>query len=94
MLLIYSLKSETIIGTLFTAAGYTYGPLIGLFSFALIFARKLDGWKVLVVCLITPIISHQISLWAPRLGYAIGFELLVYNGLFTLLGLWLISRRS
>jgi len=93
MLLIYSLKSETIIGTLFTAAGYTYGPLIGLFSFALIFGRKLDGWKVLVVCLLAPIISHQISLWAPRLGYAIGFELLVYNGLLTLLGLWLISRR-
>ena len=93
MLLIYSLKSETIIGTLFRVAGYTYGPLIGLFSFALIFGRKLFGWNVLVVCIVAPIISHQISLWAPHLGYAIGFELLVYNGILTFLGLWLISKR-
>ncbi|MDC1022522.1 sodium:solute symporter [Schleiferiaceae bacterium] len=93
MLLIYSLKSETIIGTLFTVAGYTYGPLIGLFSFALIFGRKLFGWNVLVVCIVAPIISHQISLWAPHLGYAIGFELLVYNGILTFLGLWIISKR-
>ena len=94
MALIYSVGSENIINTLFTAAGYTYGPLVGLFSFALLFERKLAGWKVLGVCVIAPIVSHQISLWAPQLGYAIGFELLVYNGLLTLLGLLAISKRA
>lgn len=94
MLLIYSLKSESIISTLFTAAGYTYGPLVGLFSFALLFNRKIKGWAVLAVCVTAPIIAYQISLWAPQLGYAIGFELLVYNGLLTLLGLLAISKRA
>ena len=94
MLLIYTLKSESIISTLFTAAGYTYGPLVGLFSFALLFNRKIKGWAVLAVCVTAPIIAYQISLWAPQLGYAIGFELLVYNGLLTLLGLLAISKRA
>ena len=94
MLLIYTLKSESIISTLFTAAGYTYGPLVGLFSFALLFNRKIKGWAVLAVCVTAPIIAYQISLWAPQLGYAIGFELLVYNGLLTLIGLLAISNRA
>lgn len=94
MLLIYTLKSESIISTLFTAAGYTYGPLVGLFSFALLFDRKIKGWVVLAVCVTAPIIAYQISLWAPQLGYAIGFELLVYNGLLTLIGLLAISKRA
>ncbi|MGB1281454.1 MAG: sodium:solute symporter [Schleiferiaceae bacterium] len=94
MLLIYSLKSESIISTLFTAAGYTYGPLVGLFSFALLFNRRIKGWAVLAICIAAPIVAYQISLWAPRLGYAIGFELLVYNGLLTLLGLLAISKRA
>ena len=94
MLLIYTLKSESIISTLFTAAGYTYGPLVGLFSFALLFNRKIKGWAVLAVCVTAPIIAYQISLWAPQLGYAIGFELLVYNGLLTLIGLLAISKRA
>ena len=94
MLLIYSLKSESIISTLFTAAGYTYGPLVGLFSFALLFNRRIKGWAVLAVCVTAPIIAYQISLWAPQMGYAIGFELLVYNGLLTLLGLLAISKRA
>jgi len=94
MFLIYTLKSESIISTLFTAAGYTYGPLVGLFSFALLFNRKVSGWAVLGVCVVAPIAAYQISLWAPHLGYAIGFELLVYNGLLTLLGLLAISKRA
>jgi len=94
MLLIYSLKSESIISTLFTAAGYTYGPLVGLFSFALLFNRRIKGWAVLAICIAAPIVAYQISLWAPQLGYAIGFELLVYNGLLTLLGLLAISKRA
>ena len=94
MLLIYSLKSESIISTLFTAAGYTYGPLLGLFSFALLFNRRIKGWAVLAICIAAPIVAYQISLWAPQLGYAIGFELLVYNGLLTLVGLLAISKRA
>ena len=94
MLLIYTLKSESIISTLFTAAGYTYGPLVGLFSFALLFNRRIKGWAVLAICIAAPIIAYQISLWAPQLGYAIGFELLVYNGLLTLIGLLAISKRA
>ncbi|MDB9998246.1 sodium:solute symporter, partial [bacterium] len=91
---IYSLEADSIISGLFTAAGYTYGPLLGLFAMALMTNRRLQGWWVLLVCIAAPIITYQLSLWAPSVGYAIGFELLLYNGLFTFLGLLAISKPS
>ena len=92
MVVIYSLEADSIISGLFTAAGYTYGPLLGLFVMALMTNRRLQGWWVLAVCIAAPILTYELSLWAPSVGYAIGFELLLYNGLFTFLGLLVISK--
>jgi Na+/proline symporter len=94
MLLIYSLQADSIISTLFTAAGYTYGPLLGLFAFALTQRRTIQGWNITAVALISPFLAYALSLWAPTLGYTIGFELLLYNGLITYLGAWAVSRRA
>lgn len=93
MIGINSLGADSIISALFTAAGYTYGPLLGLFLFALWGKRRIDSWWVLAVCIAAPLCTYQLSLWAPQVGYAIGFELLLYNGLFTAIGLRLISRK-
>jgi Na+/proline symporter len=94
MLLIFSLKADSIISTLFTAAGYTYGPLLGLFAFALTQKRKIHGWGITCVAIVSPFLAYALSIWAPRLGYTIGFELLLYNGLITYLGAWALSRRA
>ena len=89
---IYQLQEETIISTLFTAAGYTYGPLLGLFAFALLTNRKIKHWGVLAVAIVSPFLAYGLSLWAPTVGYTIGFELLLYNGALTFVGAWLISQ--
>ncbi|CAI8377223.1 MAG: Sodium/glucose cotransporter [Cryomorphaceae bacterium] len=94
MTLIYSLEADSIISSLFTAAGYTYGPLLGLFVLALTSKANLRQWWVLPVCIAAPLLTYGLSLWAPTVGYSIGFELLLYNGAITYLGLRLITRRS
>jgi hypothetical protein len=94
MLLIFSLEADSIISTLFTAAGYTYGPLLGLFAFALTQKRKIQGWGITCVAIVSPFLAYALSLWAPLLGYTIGFELLLYNGIITYLGAWALSRRA
>lgn len=96
ILLFRAINDEAVINGIFIAAGYTYGPLLGLFSFGIFTKRKLlDRW-VPLVCLIAPVLSWLLSLYSADLfsGYQIGFELLVINGLLTFLGLFFISRRS
>ncbi|CAI8398807.1 MAG: Sodium/glucose cotransporter [Cryomorphaceae bacterium] len=94
MTLIYSLEADSIISSLFTAAGYTYGPLLGLFVLALTSKANLRQWWVLPICIAAPLLTYGLSVWAPTVGYSIGFELLLYNGAITYLGLRLIARRS
>lgn len=94
MTLIYSLEADSIISSLFTAAGYTYGPLLGLFILALTSKANLRQWWVLPVCIAAPLLTYGLSVWAPTVGYSIGFELLLYNGAITYFGLRLIARRS
>ena len=87
--------SKNVIDGLLTVAGYTYGPLLGLFAFG-IFTKKriLDKWVWLIVSIsvvITLIIGNINSDYLG--GYVIGYELLPINGLMTFVGLILISRK-
>lgn len=90
----YSINNTAIIQKLFTVAGYTYGPLLGLFAFGLFtkFAVK-DRW-VPLIAVISPVICYLMSLWLPLIieGYKFGFELLILNGLITFFGLYLVRR--
>jgi len=85
-----------IIGTILTIAGYTYGPLLGLFSFGIFTKRKVKEVIVPFVCLISPLICYLISSNSSRLfgGYVFSHELLILNGIFTFIGLYLISFKS
>ena len=87
--------SKNVIDGLLTVAGYTYGPLLGLFAFG-IFTKKriLDRWVWLIV-LISVIITLTIgNIGHDYLGgYKVGYELLPINGIITFIGLILISRK-
>jgi hypothetical protein len=74
-------------------AGYTYGPLLGLFSFGLFTKLQVRAKLVPVVCVLAPMLSYFISSNSEKWldGYKIGFEILIINGLLTVLGLFLIS---
>ena len=86
---------ESVINLIYKVAGYTYGPILGLFLFGQWTKRTVrDGW-VWLPALLAPILAALLQLFAQRIwGYTIGFELLLYNALLTITGLWLISRRA
>nr|MBA4140095.1 sodium:solute symporter [Segetibacter sp.] len=91
------IDNKSIIDILLKVAGYTYGPLLGLFSFGILSKRKLpENALVAVVCLIAPAICYVISENATKWfsGFQIGIELLILNGLITYIGLLLISKPS
>jgi Na+/proline symporter len=90
------LDNKQIIGILLTIAGYTYGPLLGLFAFGMITKRQLTGWAAPVACLVAPALCWVIDAQAPTLlgGYRFGFELLILNGTLTFMGLLALSRPS
>jgi len=87
-------NDDSIVWWIFKMAGYTYGPLLGLFAFGLLTKRKVpDVFFVLLVCLIAPIVCYFISSFSTLIfnGYQVGFELLLFNGLLTFCGLWVVS---
>ena len=98
LILLYQKWIETsVIYTILKVAGYTYGPLLGLFAFGMLSKRKIrDTWQVPLICLLSPVICWIINDYSQQLlgGYKFGFELLILNGAVTFLGLWVISNRE
>jgi Na+/proline symporter len=91
-----AINDDSVINAIFTVASYTYGPLLGLFSFGLFSSRKAkDQWTPLI-CLLSPILTYALNTYSEILlgGYKFGFELLIVNGSLTFLGLLLVSHRS
>ncbi|WP_455170255.1 sodium:solute symporter [Aegicerativicinus sediminis] len=88
--------SRNVIDSLLVVAGYTYGPLLGLFAFGIISKRKVKDKWVWVVAVSSVVISAILGSIKPENlgGYVIGYELLPINGLLTYLGLVLISRKQ
>ena len=97
ILVFKAINNKSIIYVILDLAGYTYGPLLGLFAFGILTKRKIkDGFIVTIICLIAPVLTYLLRENSALLlgGYKIGIELLIVNGLITFLGLWLISRRA
>jgi len=89
-------NDQSVISALFTAAGYTYGPILGLYAFGLLTRRKVRDRWVPVVALLSPVLCGVLSAFSEEWfrGYRFGFEILIVNGFISFLGLWLISLRS
>jgi len=96
ILLFDIINNDSVISSLFKAAGYTYGPLLGLYAFGLILKRKVRDNLVPIICLLAPVICYFLNIYSKELfnGYQFGFELLILNGGLTFLGLLAISYFS
>ena len=91
------INNKSIIDIILRVAGYTYGPLLGLFAFGMLTKRTIpQGFTVLPVCIAAPLACYLLSNFAAARpgGYQIGLELLLINGILTFLGLLIISKRS
>ena len=89
-----AINDSSVVSGIFTLAGYTYGPLLGLFLFGLTTSRVIGrhAW-VPVVCLAAPVLCFFLSRYSAVIlgGYQMGFDLLLVNGALVYAGLWLLS---
>jgi len=93
ILIFQAINDQSVITSVFKAAGYTYGPLLGLYSFGIFTRRGLHDKLVLPTCVLAPLLTYYINAHSKAWwGYEFGFEILMLNGALTFLGLYLISR--
>lgn len=91
------IDNKSIINVILKVAGFTYGPLLGLFSFGILTKRRLtETYMIPAVCLLSMGICYLLDKYAVIWlgGFQIGIELLILNGLITFMGLLLISKKS
>lgn len=90
------LLQDNIISSLLQVSSYTYGPLLGLFSFGLFTKYKLHEKWVWFIALLSVLLSYIINSYSTVWfdGYNFGYEILILNGLFTFIGLFLIRQKN
>jgi hypothetical protein len=89
------INDDSVITAVFKVAGYTYGPLLGLYSFGLFTKWKTKDSLVPYVAIAAPILTFFASHYSGTIipGYNMGFELLILNGLITFIGLMIIRKK-
>lgn len=89
-------NDESVISAVFRVAGYTYGPLLGLYAFGLFTKLNVRDKLVPIICIASPVLTYVINAnseaWLG--GYKFGFELLILNGAITFIGLLTVSKRT
>jgi solute:Na+ symporter, SSS family len=91
-----AINDDSVIQNVFTVAGFTYGPLLGLYAFGLFLNRRVADRWVPVICVAAPIISFILNTNSVEWfnGFKFGFFILIVNGVLTFTGLWAISRKA
>ena len=97
MILVFLFKwldNKSIVDLIFDIAGYTYGPLLGLFAFGILTKRQLIHPKIAAISLVSPLLCYVLKTYAASLlgTYQIGNELLILNGTITFILLFIFSK--
>jgi Na+/proline symporter len=89
------IDEQSMIDVILKIATFTYGPLLGLFTFGILTKRKVKDSIVPLICIAAPLISFTIDKYQKQIfgNYEIGNELLIINGLLTFIFLWMISAK-
>ena len=89
ILLFRAVNSTSLIDAVYILASYTYGPLLGLFTFGLFTRLRPNDRLVPYICIASPLLCYALDTAAQHFwSYGFGYELLMLNGLLTFLGLW------
>ncbi|MFY8128073.1 MAG: sodium:solute symporter [Chitinophagaceae bacterium] len=95
--MIYKLiDSKSMIGIILKVAAYTYGPLLGLFTFGILTKLKVKDKLVPLVCIAAPIVCFVLDKYQKQIfgSFEVGLELLIINGFLTFIGLLFLSKRT
>jgi hypothetical protein len=88
-------NNQNIIKSILQIAGYTYGPLLGMFFFGILTNKCINDKLMIYIALVSPLITwladYKSKIWFE--GYKFGFELLLFNGMITFMGMWFISNK-
>ena len=95
ILLFNAINDRSVISSLFTIAGYTYGPLLGLFAFGLFTKYQIRDKYVPLIAILSPALCYLLSVYDTQIfmGYNLGFELLLVNGFLTFTGLFIVHKK-
>ncbi|MCF6365492.1 MAG: sodium:solute symporter [Bacteroidales bacterium] len=95
ILIFNEVNDESVVSAVFKVAGYTYGPILGLFAFGLILKRRVKDKAVPFIAVISPVLIFILNRYSETLlfGYKFGFELLIVNGALTFFGLLMFSKK-
>ncbi|HPD94683.1 MAG TPA: sodium:solute symporter [Tenuifilaceae bacterium] len=96
ILLFNSFNDRSVIDAIFTVAGYTYGPLLGLFAFGMFTSHQPNDKLVPVIAILSPVVCYVLNRYSSVLfsGYKFGFELLILNGALTFAALYFTRTRA
>lgn len=95
IILCYYLNDQDAISALFTLASYTYGPILGLFTFGIFSKRKIQTKFVPLVCILSPLLSWIIGQGCKILfDYQTGYELFLLNAFLTFIGISMLPSLS
>jgi Na+/proline symporter len=96
VLVFHWVNDPSMIDVILKMAAYTYGPLLGLFTFGILTKRSVTDKWVPFICIASPLICLLIELLTPEFipGFKLGPELLVINGLLTFIGLYFVSFKQ
>lgn len=96
VLIFYVVNEPSMIGVILKVAAYTYGPLLGLFTFGILTKKQVNDRLVPYICIASPAICFVLDKFQHKFfgEFQIGSELLIVNGLLTFIGLFLISKKS
>ena len=96
ILLFRIINDQSVVNSVFTVAGYTYGPLLGLFAFGILTTRSTKDLYVPFISVLSPVLCYILSSNSEQWlgGYQFGFELLLLNGFLVFCGLWLFSEKK
>jgi len=91
-----AINEKSIVYLIMEIAGYTYGPLLGLFAFGILTKYTIvKKYSILAVTLLAPVLTYLINLYVTNnTDYRIGVELIILNGFLTFLGLWLVRSKQ
>lgn len=95
IIMIFSGSRGDIISIIFKVAGYTYGPLLGLYLFGMFSSVAVKDKWVPLICIVSPVLTYLLSIYLKKsFNFDFGFISIAVNGLFTILGLLMIRQKK